>query len=69
MIKWDATLGTGTVAVTYGTDGTSAVGGTAATSGSWINTYKKTLQVYLVTTGNAVIDSIDIIPRRLFGKR
>jgi hypothetical protein len=69
MIKWDAVAGTGTVAVTYGTDGTTAIGGTVATSGAWINTYKKTFQIYAALTGNARLDSLDIIVRPLIGDR
>lgn len=67
MIKWDGTAGTGTISVSYGTEG--ALPSTAATSGAYVNVYKKTFQVSLVTTGNALVDSIDIIVRRLFGKR
>jgi hypothetical protein len=69
MIKWDGTVGTGTILVKYNTEGGNPASGTTATSGVWINIYKKTFQVYLAITGNAVVDSLDIIFRRLFGKR
>ncbi|KKK56545.1 hypothetical protein LCGC14_3063450, partial [marine sediment metagenome] len=60
-IKWDGAVGTGSIAVTYGTDGTDPIGGTSATNDSYINTYKKTLQVYLNCAGNATVDSLDIM--------
>lgn len=67
LTRWDGTAGTGSISVFYGVEG--ALPSTAATSGAYINVYKKTFQVSLVTTGNALVDSIDIIVRRLFGKR
>lgn len=67
LTRWDGTAGTGSISVFYGVEGALPL--TAATSGAYINVYKKTFQVSLVTTGNALVDSIDIIVRRLFGKR
>lgn len=71
-IKWDATTPTGSsFAVTYGTEGTDPA--TSATNDAWINTYKKTFQIKIAgtaaTTNNPTMDSIDIIARRLYGKR
>lgn len=67
LTRWDGTAGTGSISVFYGVEG--ALPSTAATSGAYINVYKKTFQVSIVTTGNALIDSIDILVRRLYGKR
>lgn len=69
MLKWDATAGTGSVTVKYDAEGANPESGTTATSGSWINIYKKSFQTYLTIAGNAVVDSLDIIVRRLFGRR
>lgn len=69
-IIWDAYTPSGVVAVKYNYEGGSPIGaGSTATSGAWVNIYKKTLQVYVTTTLNAVVDSLDIVVRRLFGKR
>lgn len=71
-IKWDATTPTGSsFAVSYGVEGTDPA--TSATNDAWINTYKKTFQIKIAgtaaTTNNPKMDSLDIIVRRLFGKR
>jgi len=69
-LKWDNTNGTGTTVVKYGTNGSDVTAsGTTATNDANINTYKKSFQVYAVTTGNAKIDSLDILVRPLAGKR
>ena len=71
-LVWDVPQGT--VVCKYNTNGSTPLSGTTATSGSWINTYKKTFQFYLDCTGGssaetASVDSVDIIVRRLIGKR
>lgn len=71
-IKWDATTpGSSSVAVVYGVEGTDPA--TSATNDAYINIYKKTFQIKASTTPNGTdnpkMDSLDIIFRRLFGKR
>ena len=69
-IKWDGTVGTGTIAVKYGTNGTEPIGsGTTATNDAYINTYKKTMQLYFDCSGNAKVDSVDMLVRPLIGER
>jgi len=69
-IVWDTTVGTGTTSVAYSaSDGSNPIGGTSATSGNYINTYRKTIQVYVTLTTNANMDSLDIIMRKKLGKR
>ena len=72
-IKWDATTpGGSSLAVLYAlTDGVDPA--TSATNDAYINIYKKTFQVKIsgtaATINNPKMDSLDIIVRRLFGKR
>ena len=72
-IKWDATTpGGSSFAVLYAlTDGVDPA--TSATNDAYINIYKKTFQVKIsgtaATINNPKMDSLDIIVRRLFGKR
>jgi hypothetical protein len=71
-VKWDATTpSTSSFAVLYGTEGTDPA--TSVTNDAYINIYKKTFQLKITgtaaTTNNPKMDSIDIIARKLFGKR
>jgi hypothetical protein len=66
-IKWDASVET--PAISYATDGTDVGSGTSAGNGTLINIYKKTMQIKAVTNTTAKLDSLDIIVRRLDGKR
>jgi len=59
----------GTETFKYATEGSDPVSGTTITSGSNINVYKKTFQVYMKTTGASKIDSLDILVRDLIGER
>lgn len=65
-LKWDSS---GTVVVKYNTDGGNPITGTTATSDSYINTYKKTFQLYIDGSAAATMDSMDILVRRLIGRR
>jgi hypothetical protein len=66
---WDGATGSGAITVKYATEGSDPVTGTLATSDSYINTYKKTFQIYIASTKNATVDSLDIIVRELIGER
>jgi len=64
-LKWD-----GTATVKYNTtDGSNPTSGTAATSDTYINAYKKLVQISITCAANASVDSMDIIMRKLIGKR
>ncbi|MCK5018982.1 MAG: hypothetical protein KAS32_18120, partial [Candidatus Peribacteraceae bacterium] len=65
-LKWDSS---GTVVVKYATNGGNPISGTTATNDVYINTYQKTFQFYIDGSASATVDSIDLLVRRLIGKR
>ena len=66
MIKWDGSL----LTVKYDYNGANPIAGSTATSGAYLNQYKKTIQIYVAATDAAsYLDSLDIVFRRKVGKR
>ena len=65
-LVWNST---GTVAVKYGVEGTYPA--TTGTSGTYINTYQKTLQVLFDNdqTTLVTVDSLDVLVREKIGER
>jgi hypothetical protein len=68
-LVWDGAAGAGAITVKYATEGSDPISGSTATSGTYINTYKKTMQVLIDTTSNATVDSLDILVREKIGER
>jgi len=67
-IIWDVGAGSLT-AVKYAVDGAKVTTGSTATSGTYINVYNKTFQVYVDGAAASEVDSLDILVRPLIGKR
>lgn len=66
MIKWDGSL----LTVKYAFNGSDASAGTSATSGAYLNQYKRTVQLYVSASDAAsYLDSLDIVYRQKVGYR
>lgn len=65
-IKWDGNL----LTVKYDFDAADPTSGTSAVNDSYINQYKKTIQLYvLASSSSSYVDAIEVIFRRMRGKR
>lgn len=66
MLKWDGS----NLTIKYAHDNSDPAGGSTATSGAYLNVYKKTIQLYVLATNTAsYLDSLEIIYRRMVGQR
>lgn len=66
MLKWDGS----NLTIKYDYNGSDPAAGTTATSGAYINQYKRTIQLYVLATNTAsYLDSLDIVFRQKVGKR